>query len=348
MTPRALRDLAREQGMPAYRGRQIAEWLYHKHVDSIDEMTSLSKADRARLSEEFHVGRGEPVARRVSRDGTVKYAFAVARHSENAGPHRVAEDAPEPGRIIETTLIPDGERRTLCLSTQVGCARGCAICATGRMGFHGNLTPGEILNQAESIPERDEITNIVYMGMGEPLDNIDAVLESLEVFTEERGYGMSPRRITVSTIGIAEPLRRLLEESEAHIAISLHSPFPEERAELIPAERNNPAADTLEVLRSKRWDGQRRLSFEYALIDGRNDTAAHAKAIARLIEGLEARVNLIPVNSAAGLGFEPPAAERVEAFQKRLLAAGLRTTVRKSRGADIEAACGLLAGRVAG
>ncbi len=242
-------------------------------------------------------------------------------------------------------MIPDGPRRTLCLSTQVGCARGCAICATGTLGLRGNLSAGEIVNQLESLPEREAITNIVYMGMGEPLDNIDAVLESLEVFTAEGGYAMSPRRITVSTIGIHRALERLLSESEAHVAVSLHSPFPAERAELVPAEQSNPIAGTLEILRRRRWDGQRRLSFEYALIDGRNDTTAHATATARLIAGLPALVNLIPVNPAANLGFSPPKPARIDTFARRLSEAGVRTTVRTSRGADIEAACGLLAGR---
>ena len=331
-TPTDLTALARELGMPAYRGSQLAEWLYRRHARSLDEMTNLSKRDRALLGAAWEPGHTAPRTRLESADGTLKYAFPVG-----------AGAAPQ--RIVEATVIPDGARRTLCLSTQVGCARGCAICATGTLGLHGNLSAGEIVNQFESLPEREEITNIVYMGMGEPLDNIDAVLESLEVFTAERGYGMSPRRITVSTIGIHRSLERLLTESEAHVAVSLHSPFPTERAELVPAERTDPVAGTLEILRRRRWDGQRRISFEYALIGGRNDTTAHAKAIARLLAGLPALVNLIPVNPAANLGYSPPEPARIDAFARRLSDAGVRTTVRTSRGADIEAACGLLAGR---
>jgi 23S rRNA (adenine2503-C2)-methyltransferase len=312
--------------MPAYRGSQLAEWLYRRHARSFDEMTNLSRRDRALLGAAWEPGHTAPRTRLESADGTLKYAFPVG----TAG-----ADTP-PQRIVETTL---------CLSTQVGCARGCAICATGTLGLRGNLSAGEIINQFESLPEREKITNIVYMGMGEPLDNIDAVLESLEVFTAERGYAMSPRRITVSTIGIHRSLERLLDESEAHVAVSLHSPFAAERAELVPAERSDPVAGTLEILRRHRWDGQRRISFEYALIGGRNDTAAHAKAVARLLSGLPALVNLIPVNPAANLGFTPPAPARIDAFARRLSDAGVRTTVRTSRGADIEAACGLLAGR---
>jgi 23S rRNA (adenine2503-C2)-methyltransferase len=312
-------------------------------------MTNLSRRDRARLGAEWTPGHVAPATRLQSADGTLKYAFPVGAAGSGVGGVAGADDgaggAGAPRRIVEATVIPDGARRTLCLSTQVGCARGCAICATGTLGLHGNLSAGEIINQFESLPERDEITNIVYMGMGEPLDNIDAVIESLEVFTAERGYAMSPRRITVSTIGIHRSLERLLSESEAHVAVSLHSPFPTERAELVPAERSDPIGGTLEILRRRRWDGQRRLSFEYALIGGRNDTAAHAKAVARLLAGLPALVNLIPVNPAANLGFSPPEPARIDAFSRQLSDAGVRTTVRASRGADIEAACGLLAGR---
>ncbi len=344
--------------MPAYRGAQLAEWLYRRHARSLGEMTNLSKGDRTRLGAEWTPGHVAPTTRLESADGTLKYAFPVGAGGAaraagrgggatagagNAGGAGGAGDSPQP--IVESTVIPDGARRTLCLSTQVGCARGCAICATGTLGLRGNLSAGEIINQFESLPEREEITNIVYMGMGEPLDNIDAVLESLEVLTAERGYAMSPRRITVSTIGIHRALERLLTESEAHVAVSLHSPFPTERAELVPAERSDPVAGTLEMLRRRRWDGQRRLSFEYALIGGRNDSKAHAKAVARLLAGLPALVNLIPVNPAANLGFSPPEPARVDAFARQLGEAGVRTTVRASRGADIEAACGLLAGR---
>jgi 23S rRNA (adenine2503-C2)-methyltransferase len=333
--PRALTALASDLGMPAYRGRQLAEWLYRRHARSFAEMTNISKADRAALAARFRLGHAEPLRREASGDGTLKYAFPAA--DGRADTERLG--------IVETTVIPEGERTTLCVSTQIGCARRCAICATGTLGFHGNLRAGEIINQLESLPERASITNIVYMGMGEPLDNIDAVLESLAVLTDAGGYAMSPRRITVSTIGIPAPLERLLSQSEAHVAISLHSPFPEERAALIPAERRHPIREVLEVLAGRRWDGQRRLSFEYALIGGRNDTKAHATAVARLIGGLAARVNLIPVNPAANLGFAPPAPGRVDAFAGELTAAGVRTTVRRSRGADIDAACGLLAGR---
>lgn len=343
-TPKALEQLAEDLDMRPYRGRQIAEWLYHQHVASVSEMTNLSKADRTRLAAEFELRGEAPVDRRVSRDGTVKYAFAE-RSPGGGGGARVDGSPRDTSRIIEATLIPDGRRRTLCLSTQVGCARGCEICATGRMGFQGNLAAGSIINQYRSLPERDEITNIVYMGMGEPLDNIEQVLESLTVFTDPRGYAMSPRRITVSTIGIPGPLERLLHESEVHLAVSLHSPFAKERARLIPAERRNPIEAVLEVLRRYSWEGQRRLSFEYALVDGLNDSPAHAKAVARLIDGITARVNLIPVNPQAAVGFAPPDAERIEEFKQTLLEAGVRTTVRTSRGADIEAACGLLAGR---
>lgn len=334
MTPAALTDLARGHGLRPFRGRQLAQWLYHRHARTFEEMTNLSKDDRRTLSERFTLGHTEPVRRLESADGTLKYAFPVE-----------ARPGGQPARIVETTVIPDRRRLTLCLSTQIGCARGCAICATGRLGFHGNLTPARIINQYESLPERDEITNIVYMGMGEPLDTIDAVLESLEVFTATDAYAFSPRRITVSTIGIPGPLERLLAESEAHVAISLHSPFPEERARLIPAETQHPISESLEILRNRRWDGQRRLSFEYALVGGLNDSADHARAVAKLLFGLPARVNLIPVNPATGLGFAPPPPDRVDAFLRALHGAGVRTTVRASRGADIEAACGLLAGR---
>ncbi|MFP4637802.1 MAG: 23S rRNA (adenine(2503)-C(2))-methyltransferase RlmN [Spirochaetaceae bacterium] len=335
-SPDNLESLASALGMPRFRGRQLAEWLYRRHARSFEEMTSLSKADRALLEQRYALRHAEPLRRRQSADGTVKYAFPAVPAGNGA---RLT--------IVETTVIPAADRMTLCLSTQLGCARGCPICATGRLGFHGNLGSGEILTQYECLPERREITNIVYMGMGEPLDNLEAVLESLAVLTDSRGYGVSPRRITVSTIGIAGRLERLLAESDVHVAVSLHSPFPAERAELIPAERRHPIEQTVETLRRFDWSGRRRVSFEYALIGGKNDTKAHAKAVARLAARLGARVNLIPVNAAgttAG-GFSPPKRERIDAFKSALEAAGVRATERTPRGADIDAACGLLAGR---
>jgi 23S rRNA (adenine2503-C2)-methyltransferase len=246
---------------------------------------------------------------------------------------------------VEAAYIPEARRATLCLSVQVGCKMGCLFCQTGRQGFQGNLGPGEILNQIRSLPERERLTNLVYMGMGEPLDNLDSVLASLQILTSDWGYGFSPSRITVSTVGLLPAMLRFLEASRCHLAISLHSPFEEERRRLMPVQTVYPLAEVLRALRGQLPDGRRRVSFEYILFDELNDTARHARELARILRGLPCRINLIPFHPIPGSPLRPSPPERIQAFQDHLKSSGFITTLRKSRGLDIAAACGLLSTR---
>lgn len=320
--------IVRGMGEPDFRARQICEWMYKKHAVDFKEMTNLPAKLRDRLAAEYSVGRNPPQHEVESRDGTRKYLYGVGDN-----------------RHVEAAVIPDKERRTLCLSTQVGCRRGCRFCFTARTPFAGNLSAAEIINQYSSSPERDAITNIVFMGMGEPLDNIDAVLKALDIFTADYAFAMSPTRLTVSTVGIIPALERYLCETRAHLALSLNSPFAEERARLMPSEKENPIADIVKLLRGHDWTGQRRLTFEYIMFEGVNDSDRHAEALARLLRGLECRVNLIPFNSGEGMSLRPAAPAAIAAFQTALRKSGVRVTIRKSKGADIAAACGQLVAR---
>jgi len=315
-------------GFPSYAGKQISQWLYQKGVTRLDEMTSLSRAARDRLSAKFEVGREEPAGVQESSDGTKKYLFRVAG-----------------GKFIETATIPEGERSTACISSQVGCKMGCLFCMTGKQGFQGNLTAGEILNQYRSLPEWDRITNIVYMGMGEPLDNLNPVLQSLEVLTSPWGYAMSPRRITVSTIGITPAMKEFLDKSQAHLAVSLHSPFEEERRRLMPVQQVYPLKEVLEEIRSWNFGRQRRISFEYILFRGFNDSRKHVNELSRILHGIRCRVNLIRFHPIPGIPMESPDERAIREFRQQLNDKGILTTMRASRGQDIDAACGLLSTR---
>lgn len=321
----ALSGVASAVGAPRYAGRQLAQWIYAKRAVSFDAMSNLSKGVRAALAEAYAVGRSAPVAVRVSRDGTKKYLFSLGS-----------------GRSVETAMIPERDRATLCVSTQAGCRMGCRFCATGQQAFKGSLTAGEIVNQILSVEESGALSNIVLMGMGEPLDNVDAVFAALRVVTAPWGLAWSPRRVTLSTVGLRQGLRRFLDESECHLAISLHTPFEQERNALLPAARAFPLGDMVQLLRRYDWRGQRRLSFEYVVLRGVNDTRRHMEAVARLLRGLPCLVNLIAYHPHAGAPFEAPGRQAVEALRDVLNSLGVRATVRASRGADIEAACGLL------
>ncbi len=314
-------------GLPAFGAKQLAHWLYRRHATDLAAMTNLSRAVRERLAATHVVGRADPLSVSTSADGTRKYLFAAGAA----------------GLSVEAALIPDRERATLCLSTQIGCRRACRFCATGRKGFKGDLTAGDILNQYASLPEREAVTNLVFMGMGEPLDNADAVLRSLAILTAPWGYGMSPSRLTVSTVGILPALERLIAETRAHIALSLHSPFPDQRRELMPVERQSPLADVLAALRRAGIRGQRRVMIEYTLLAGVNDTPEHARELLRVLRGLTCRVNLIPYNAVPGTRYRGSPRAVIEDFQRRLLAGGQLAHIRRTRGADIAAACGLLA-----
>lgn len=325
LTASQLRQVAVDAGLPAFTGGQMAKWMYERHVSSIDEMTNLSKAARAKLAEQYEVGAKGPIDRHESVDGTVKYLFPV-----------------ETGAFVETVFIPDGDRGTLCVSSQVGCKMNCLFCQTGKQGYEGNLTAADILNQIYSLPERERLTNIVFMGQGEPMDNLDAVLSVTRLLTAPDGYAWSPKRITVSSVGVPAKLKRFLDESQCHVAISMHSPLHEQRLTLMPAEKAMPIADTVELLRQYDFTHQRRCSFEYICFGGMNDTPAHARAIVQLVKGLECRVNLIRFHQIPHIDLPPSDEQRMEHFRDLLTASGVFTTIRASRGQDIYAACGLL------
>lgn len=331
MTLDDLRTVAADCGMPAFAAKQMAQWIYEKRVTDIDSMTNLSKAARARLAERYCLGLTPPKAEARSVDGTAKYLF------DGAG-----------GRDIEAVYIPDRDRATLCVSSQAGCRMACRFCMTGRQGFHGNLTAGQIINQVLSIPESQTLTNIVFMGMGEPMDNIGPVLKALEILTAPWGLAWSPKRITVSSIGKLDNLRRLLDETKVHVAISVHSPFSDERADLMPVERAYPLKEVMELLRGYDFAHQRRLSVEYIMWGGLNDNLRHAQALARVLRGIDARVNLIRFHAIPDSDLRTSDSETMTAFRDRLNELGITATIRTSRGEDIAAACGMLAGQKKG
>ena len=320
-----LKGVAKSLGMPAFAGGQMAKWLYTRHVSSIDDMTDISKQNRERLKESYTIGCRPPADSQRSVDGTVKYLFPTAA-----------------GKFVETVYIPDNDRATLCVSLQVGCKMNCLFCQTGKQGFEGNLTVTDILNQVYSLPERDTLTNIVFMGQGEPMDNLDNVLRATTALTASWGYAWSPKRITVSSVGIRSKLKRFIEESECHLAISLHSPLHEQRAMLMPAEKAMPIEEIVEMLRGYDFSHQRRLSFEYIVFGGLNDSKAHAREIVRLLKGLECRVNLIRFHQIPGVDLHGAGEERMTELRDYLTGHGVFTTIRASRGQDIYAACGLL------
>ena len=325
MTPEELKEVVLEMGMPAFTGKQIAKWIYSSHARSIDEMTNISKANRERLAEKYCVGVMLPIDSQHSVDGTIKYLFPTAS-----------------GKFVETVFIPDRDRATLCVSSQVGCKMNCLFCQTGKQGFEGSLTATDILNQIYSLPEADRLTNIVFMGQGEPMDNLDNVLRATECLTSEWGYAWSPKRITVSSVGIRGKLQRFLEESECHVAISLHSPIHEQRSMLMPAERGMAIEEVVELLRHYDFSHQRRLSFEYIIFDGLNDSMTHARAIVDLLSGLDCRINLIRFHQIPDVPLHTSDETKMEHFRDYLTNHGIFTTIRASRGQDIYAACGLL------
>ena len=336
--PDELRVVAEEAGLPRFAASQIAQWLYVKKVRSIEEMTNLSKAGRAALSEKYEVGcTGYDMVHR-SADGTRKYLFPVG--GQAGGSDRKLERS-----AVEAVMIPDGDRATLCVSSQSGCRMGCRFCMTGRQGFHGNLHVADIISQFIAIDESDSLTNAVFMGMGEPLDNYANVSKAIRVLVSDWGFGWSPKRITVSTIGVLPVLRRYLDESRCHLAVSLHSPFSEERLSIMPVEKAWPIEAVVDLIRQYDFTGQRRVSFEYTMFEGFNDDKRHADALVRLLKGLECRVNLIRFHQIPDFPYRSSSDAVIAAFRDRLNNAGTVATVRASRGEDIFAACGMLAGK---
>ncbi len=325
LTVDELKDVAAEVGLPAYAGKQMARWLYVRGVNDIGMMTDLPKKGRETLATLYEVGMAAPTDCQRSTDGTVKYLFPT-----------------ENGRTVETVFIPDGERGTLCVSSQIGCRMGCRFCMTARQGFEGNLSVRDILNQLYSLPERERLTNVVFMGQGEPMDNLDAVLKATRLLTAEYGWAWSPKRITVSTVGVAPGLERFLAESECHLAISLHNPFPDERRAAMPAENAYSLTDFIALLKKHDWSHQRRLSFEYIVFEGLNDMPRHARELARLLGAMACRVNLIRFHTIPDTPYKGASEEKMTWMRDYLTAHGVTTTIRTSRGEDIMAACGLL------
>ncbi|NQV32776.1 MAG: 23S rRNA (adenine(2503)-C(2))-methyltransferase RlmN [Phycisphaeraceae bacterium] len=326
-----LTETAIQLGLPKFTGRQIAEWLYQKDVCHFAEMTNLSKKARALLEDHTTLGLQAPTRVQTSLDGTKKYLFPTSTD-----------------KFIETAMIPSDDRVTVCVSSQIGCKMGCLFCMTGKQGFQGQVSAGEIVNQVRSIAERHGVTNLVYMGMGEPFDNLDEVLKSIEVFTSDWGFAMSPRRITVSSVGLTPGLIRFLRESEAHLAISVHTPFHDERQQLMPVQIAYPLEEVIAEI--KQWDfsGQRRVSFEYIVFGGLNDTARHVKQLSRLLAGIRCRINLIRFHPIPGSPLAGTDEKTLEWFKDELNKKGIITTIRTSRGLDIYAACGLLSTKAMG
>ena len=373
-----LKEIALELSLPAFTAKQIADWLYKKRVTSIDKMTNLSKSARERLSKEFVIGIDQTLQVVTSQDGTKKYLFkplctagpqSTAERQSTAGRQSAAEQqstAEQPGCAsgsIESVIIPDNERKTICVSSQVGCKMACTFCMTGRQGFHGNLSVASILSQFIAVEESQELTNAVFMGMGEPLDNLENVMRAIEVLTADWGFAWSPKRITLSTIGVTtqlggrgivwkgveyknvNPLKFFLDNCKVHLAVSLHNPFYEERLALMPAERTFPLEKSLKLIKEYDFTGQRRVSFEYTMFNKVNDSKRHADRLAQLLRGLECRVNLIRFHSIPDSPLESSPMQVIEHFRERLQASGITATIRASRGEDILAACGMLSGK---
>ena len=326
-TPSELKEAALKAGLPSYAGKQLAQWIYARRVRSFDEMTNISKAGREKLKEMYDLGVVLPSACQESSDGTRKYLFPVGE-----------------GNAVEAVMIPDDDRKTLCVSSQAGCRMGCRFCMTGRQGFHGNLSVSLILSQFIAIDESVGLTNAVFMGMGEPLDNFDNVMKAIEVLTAEWGFAWSPKRITLSTIGVIPALKKYLDGCRCHVAVSLHNPFGEERAQMMPVQKAWDIREVVELLRQYDFTGQRRVSFEYTMFKGLNDDKRHADALVRLLRGLECRVNLIRFHKIPDAPYDSSPAVIMENFRDRISNQGITCTIRASRGEDILAACGMLAG----
>lgn len=320
-----LQEVVLALNMPKYTAAQIADWLYKKEIRDVAHMSNISKLHREALSSQYEVGLPEPVKEQISQDGTRKYLYQSRL-----------------GKFIEAAYIPEANRNTLCVSSQVGCKMGCLFCMTGKQGFQGQLSAGEIVNQIKSLPERDSLTNIVYMGMGEPFDNLEAVMQSLEVLTADWGMEMSPRRITVSTIGIIPAMKVFLENSKCHLAVSLHSPFEEERQKLMPIENVYALPQVLKTIREFPLGKQRRISFEYIVFKDLNHSPRHVRELARILNGIRCRINLLYFHPIPGTPLQAPSEAVMQEFKAGLEAKGLTTTIRKSRGQDIYAACGML------
>jgi len=335
-----LAALLEELGEKPYRAEQVLKWLHHRFVSSFDEMTDISKALRAHFTEFAEIHEPEVLHEKHSNDGTHKWVLKARS-----------------GSAIEMVFIPEDGRGTLCVSSQVGCALDCSFCSTGKQGFNSNLTAGEIIGQlrvavqmlTSKYPDRTRVvTNVVFMGMGEPLLNMDAVLPAIELMMDDLGYGISKRKVTISTAGVVPGIRRLAEHSDASLAISLHAPNDAIRSNLVPINRKYPIAELLEACQqyADSLGDKRTVTIEYTLLKDVNDQPEHAMELATLLQGFPCKINLIPFNPFRHSDYRRPSTIAVRAFQDRLIAAGFSTMVRTTRGEDIDAACGQLVGNV--
>lgn len=330
-----LTELVTGMGQPAFRAGQIYSWLFHKDVDSFEEMTNLSKALRAELEAGWRVGRLEVEQTRESEDGTRKLLFRL-----------------DDGELIESVLIPEIDHWTLCLSTQVGCAMGCAFCSTGLGGFVRNLTPAEIIGQIQAAKrfckssDRPDLrlSNLVFMGMGEPLANLDNLVAAIGIITDPGGLALAWRRVTVSTVGLPDKLHQLIDRVKVRLAISLHAPDDETRDQLVPVNRTHNLAELMAACRKLPLRQGERITFEYVMLAGVNDSVAQARSLIRLLQGVPAKVNLIPFNEHPDSPFQRSDGQAVLAFQSRLRASNVTAFIRRSMGRDILAACGQLRG----
>ncbi len=320
-----LKSLVGELGLPGFVATQLANWLYKTNIQSYDEMLNISKKARLLLADHYDLGAVAFVKVQQSDDGTKKYLYPVNNH-----------------KFIETAFIPEEKRNTLCVSSQVGCKMGCLFCATGKQGFQAQLSAGQILNQLRSLPERESVSNIVFMGMGEPFDNVEAVMKAQEILTAEWGFGLSVRKVTVSTIGIVPAMEIFLRDSKCNLAVSVHSPFDDERRRLMPVQHVYPIKDVIETIHRFDLGKYRRVSIEYIVFGEINDTQHHVKELARLLNKIRCRINLIRFHPVPNVPLPPTNEERLLEFQRALIDKGIVTTIRASRGLDIDAACGLL------
>ena len=320
-----IEEITKELGLPKYNAREIALWVYRRGATSFDEMTNISKKAREVLKAKYTLDLTKPNNVSVSIDGTKKYLYPAGIN-----------------QYIETAYIPDGKRHTICVSSQVGCKMGCTFCMTARQGFQNQLKTSDIINQVLSSPDKELLTNIVFMGMGEPFDNTTNVMKALEILTADYGMAFSPKKITVSTIGLIPGMKEFIENSKCNLAISLHSPFEKERESLVPMQKRYTFNEIIDVLKSFSFEKQRRVSFEYIVFKGVNDSDKHVKELARILNGLKARMNLIRFHKIPGSDLEGANLSEMQLFRDKLDRKGITTTVRKSRGEDIFAACGLL------
>lgn len=336
MTLSELESVVKEGGMPRFVAKQLAQWLYDKRVTDFSQMANISKKNKEWLQSFYTVGRSAPASALRSTDGTVKYLFDFGE-----------------GRKVESVYIPDHDRATLCVSSQIGCRMNCYFCMTGKQGFKGNLSAAQIIDQILSVPPLPEagetpmapLTNVVFMGMGEPLDNLQELLKVLEIMTAPWGMAWSPKRITVSTVGKMTELKELLDRTQVHVAVSVHSADAEQRKSMMPAEKAFPIRNVMQLLGGYDFSHQRRLSLEYIMWRNVNDDLAHANLLATLIGKTECRVNLIRYHAIPGVDLVPSSEEKMLIFRSFLNSKGIIATIRASRGEDIMAACGMLAGK---